>query len=100
MRLIVPEYVFSPPPRRRTAVTAPIPYNHETELNEVLEHCNQVRMAPVPDAASLPDGFTGTLGHFPVYFPEEIAHAAGLLPINVLGGGNKLELKHADARMG
>jgi len=35
-----------------------------------------------------------------VYFPEEIAHAAGLLPINVLGGGNRLELKHADAHMG
>src|ERR1039458_4028573 len=61
---------------------------------------NQVRLAPVPNADALPDGFTGTLGHFPVYFPEEIAHAAGLLPINVLGGGNRLELKHADAHMG
>jgi benzoyl-CoA reductase subunit C len=73
-------------------VTAPIPYNYETELNDVLEHCNQVRMAPVPHADSLPDEFSGTLGHFPVYFPEEIPHAAGLLPVNVLGGGNRLEL--------
>src|SRR5674476_1633061 len=72
----------------------------EAELNAVLEHCNEVRMAPVPDAASLPEGFTGTLGHLPVYFPEEIAHAAGLLPVAVLGGGNRLELKHADAHMG
>ena len=82
------------------AVTANIHYNYEAELNEMLEHCNAVRMAPVPDVDSLPEGFTGTLGHFPVYFPEEIAHAAGLLPLSVLGGGNRLELKHADARMG
>lgn len=74
--------------------------NAEAELNVVLEYCNDVRMGPIPDAGSLPEGFAGTLGHFPVYFPEEIAHAAGLLPVAVLGGGNRLELKHADARMG
>ncbi|HVC11210.1 MAG TPA: 2-hydroxyacyl-CoA dehydratase [Burkholderiales bacterium] len=81
-------------------MTAQIPYDHETELDDVLERCNAVRQAPLPDAGNLPEGFTGMLGHFPVYFPEEIAHAAGLLPVNVLGGGNRLELKHADARMG
>lgn len=81
-------------------MTAHIPYDHETELENVLERCNAARQAPLPDKDSLPEGFSGTLGHFPVYFPEEIAHAAGLLPINVLGGGNRLELKHADARMG
>lgn len=70
------------------------------ELDDILEYCNTLRQSPVPDKASLPEGFTGTLGHFPVYFPEEIAHAAGLLPVNILGGGNKLELKHADAHMG
>ncbi len=74
--------------------------NHEADLDEVLEYCNEIRVAPIPEPESLPEGFTGTLGHFPVYFPEEIAHAAGLLPVNVLGGGNRLELKHADARMG
>lgn len=74
--------------------------NHESVLNEVLEYCNEIRLAPIPEPEALPEGFTGTLGHFPVYFPEEIAHAAGLLPVNVLGGGNRLELKHADARMG
>src|SRR5512138_1493260 len=76
-------------------------YDFENELQLVLERCHAaLRLAPVPDAESLPEGFTGTLGHFPVYFPEEIAHAAGLLPVNVLGGGNRLEMKHADARMG
>ena len=81
-------------------MTAEIPYDPETELDDVLGRCNAVRQAPLPGAANLPEGFTGMLGHFPVYFPEEIAHAAGLLPINILGGGNRLELKHADARMG
>jgi benzoyl-CoA reductase subunit C len=69
-------------------------------LDEILEYCNTLRQAPIPGDDELPEGFTGTLGHFPVYFPEEIAHAVGLLPVNVLGGGNKLELKHADAHMG
>lgn len=70
------------------------------DLDDILEYCNTLRQSPVPDRESLPAGFTGTLGHFPVYFPEEIAHAAGLLPVNILGGGNKLEMKHADAHMG
>ena len=76
------------------------PKDLENELDEILDHCNALRQAPVPDDSSLPDGYTGTLGHFPVYFPEELAHSAGLLPVGILGGGNKLELKHADAHMG
>jgi benzoyl-CoA reductase subunit C len=76
------------------------PKDLESELDEILDHCNALRQASVPDDASLPDGYTGTLGHFPVYFPEELAHSAGLLPVGILGGGNKLELKHADAHMG
>ncbi len=76
------------------------PIGPQGELDALLEHCNDLRQALIPPAEALPEDFTGTLGHFPVYFPEEIAHAAGLLPVNVLGGGNRLELKHADARMG
>jgi len=73
----------------------------EAELQELLERCHAAaRDNTVPAKEALPEGFTGTIGHFPVYFPEEIAHAGGLLPLNILGGGNKLELKHADARMG
>jgi benzoyl-CoA reductase subunit C len=82
-------------------MTSRIAYDHERELELVLERCHAAaNETAAPAADTLPDGFTGTLGHFPVYFPEEIAHAAGLLPINVLGGGNRLEMKHADARMG
>jgi len=70
------------------------------ELDQIFEYCNSLRQAPVPADDQLPEGFVGTIGHFPVYFPEELAHSVGLLPVNILGGGNKLELKLADAHMG
>ena len=38
------------------------------------------------------------LGHFQVYFPEEIAHAAGMLPVKVHGA--PVEGRHAEARFG
>jgi len=40
------------------------------------------------------------LGHFQVYFPEELPHAGGMLPLKVAGGGNKLEARSADAHLG
>lgn len=39
------------------------------------------------------------MGHFQVYFPEEIAHAAGMLPIKILGGGSAVPIRKADARI-
>lgn len=45
-----------------------------------------------------PDG--KVLGHFQVYFPEEIAHAAGMLPIKIMGAGTRIEAKQADSRLG
>ncbi|HCN88013.1 MAG TPA: hypothetical protein DIT28_02390, partial [Oxalobacteraceae bacterium] len=75
--------------------------DREAQLTAILERCHAAALdAGIPDAKDLPEGYSGTLGNFPVYFPDEIAHAAGLLPVNILGGGNKLEMKHADARMG
>ncbi len=38
------------------------------------------------------------VGHFQVYFPEEIAHAAGVLPVKIRGG--QIEPRQADARFG
>lgn len=40
------------------------------------------------------------VGYFPVYTPMEIVHAAGCLPVGIMGAGNKLEIVHADARFG
>jgi benzoyl-CoA reductase subunit C len=40
----------------------------------------------------------GVVGHFQVYFPEEIVHAAGLLPFRVRGA--PVEPLHAESRFG
>jgi len=39
------------------------------------------------------------LGHFQVYFPEELAHAAGVLPIKVAGFDTALQIRQADAHL-
>ncbi len=38
------------------------------------------------------------VGHFQVYFPEEIVHAAGMLPLKIRGG--QVEAVQADSRFG
>jgi benzoyl-CoA reductase subunit C len=38
------------------------------------------------------------VGCYPIYSPVELIHAAGMLPIGVIGGGNRLEIAHADSR--
>ena len=65
-------------------------------LMEVLEHCFELAMR----SEATDDEQPGVIGYFPVYFPEEIVHAAGLRPHALLGGGNKLEVRLADARIG
>jgi len=37
------------------------------------------------------------VGFMPVYVPCEIIHAAGMLPLGILGGGDQLEVIHGDA---
>jgi benzoyl-CoA reductase subunit C len=37
------------------------------------------------------------IGYMPVYVPREIIHAAGMLPVGILGGGDQLEVIHGDA---
>ena len=37
------------------------------------------------------------IGHLPVYVPREIIHAAGMLPVGILGGGDQLDVIHGDA---
>jgi benzoyl-CoA reductase subunit C len=38
------------------------------------------------------------VGCFPVYTPMELIHACGMLPVGIIGGGNQIEIAHADAR--
>ena len=37
------------------------------------------------------------VGHMPIYVPREIIHAAGMLPVGVLGGGDRIEIIRGDA---
>ena len=37
------------------------------------------------------------IGFMPVYVPREIIHAAGMLPLGILGGGADMEVIHGDA---
>ncbi len=37
------------------------------------------------------------VGFLPIYVPEELIHAAGMLPLGIMGGGDALEVIHGDA---
>jgi benzoyl-CoA reductase subunit C len=68
----------------------------EASLTNLLERCYQLAHTEVSPA----DEEEGAIAYFPVYFPEEIVHAYGLRPHALLGGGNRTEVRLADARIG
>lgn len=37
------------------------------------------------------------IGYMPIYIPRELIHAAGMLPLGIMGGGDNLEVIHGDA---
>jgi len=37
------------------------------------------------------------IGYMPVYVPRELVHAAGMLPVGILGGGDQIEVIQGDA---
>jgi benzoyl-CoA reductase subunit C len=37
------------------------------------------------------------VGHMPIYVPREVIHAAGVLPVGIVGGGDRLEIIRGDA---
>ncbi|HVO34874.1 MAG TPA: 2-hydroxyacyl-CoA dehydratase [Gemmatimonadales bacterium] len=68
-------------------------------LDEVLKHCAELlEDERYPSVARWRAAGGKVAGHFQVYFPEEIAHAAGLLPFKVRGG--PVEAMQADSRFG
>jgi benzoyl-CoA reductase subunit C len=68
-------------------------------LEEVLRHCRELVEDPeFPTVKRWREGGGKVAGHFQVYFPEEIAHAAGLLPVKVRGA--TVETTRADAHFG
>ncbi|MCC7059316.1 MAG: benzoyl-CoA reductase subunit C [Burkholderiaceae bacterium] len=69
-------------------------------VNEIVERCqalfedldfNAVKQwkAAVPGRKAI--------GYMPIYVPRELVHAAGMLPVGILGGGDGLEVIQGDA---
>lgn len=56
--------------------------------------------APLDRVAEWKAGHPGSkvIGCYPVYTPVEIIHAGGMLPVGIIGGGNRLEIAYADSR--
>jgi benzoyl-CoA reductase subunit C len=80
-----------------TLVTFPEAHNRPAEA--VLAACRDLLEDDTyPTVARWREAGGMVAGHFQVYFPEEIAHAAGMLPFKVRGG--PVEPKHADSRFG
>jgi benzoyl-CoA reductase subunit C len=68
-------------------------------LDEVLEVCRSlVTDTELPTVRRWREMGGRVLGHFQVYFPEELADAAGVLPVKLRGA--QLEPRHADSRFG
>ena len=72
------------------------------KMDAIFEHCRQLIAEPLGSAAdrwkaSRPD-HSRAVAVYPVWAPAELIHAAGMLPLALLGGGTSVELTHADAR--
>ena len=69
-------------------------------LDEIVEHCQQLYDdLDFSCVKRWKEGGNGrkAIGHMPVYVPREIIHAAGMLPVGILGGGDQLDVIHGDA---
>ncbi len=70
-------------------------------LEEVLRLAREVVSDPTyPTARAWSRSGGLAVGSFPVYTPQEIVHAMGMLPVSLHGGGENLEINHADAALG
>ncbi len=68
-------------------------------LNEVLSMCRDVvEDTTFPTVQRWRAAGGKVLGHFQVYFPEELAHAAGMLSVKMRG--SQVERKNADSHFG
>jgi benzoyl-CoA reductase subunit C len=72
---------------------------HDKPLDEALSDLRDVlEDADYPTVKRWREAGGQVLGHFQVYFPEEIAHAAGMLPLKIRGA--QIEARLAEARFG
>jgi benzoyl-CoA reductase subunit C len=72
-----------------------------TAADAVLEHCRGLLAEPLGSVATrwkAAHPGRPAVAVYPVWAPAELIHAAGMLPLGLLGGGASVELTHADAR--
>jgi benzoyl-CoA reductase subunit C len=70
-------------------------------MEDLVRLAHEVLLDPTyPTARAAARGGARPVGCFPVYTPQELLHAAGLLPIALHGGGESIEISHADAPLG
>ena len=68
-------------------------------LDEVLYECRELlEDTTFPTVRRWRESGGKVVGHFQVYFPEEIVHAAGILPFKICGA--QIETVQADSRFG
>lgn len=71
----------------------------EQPLEDLLQLCRElVEDATFPTVRRWRQAGGKVVGHFQVYFPEEIVHAAGMLPLKIRGA--PVEAVQADSRFG
>jgi len=72
-----------------------------SSFDQTIEQCvDAIESLDFADASAWKSAAAGRalVGCFPVYSPVELYHAAGALPVGLVGGGNRLEISHADSR--
>ena len=79
-------------------VTVLEPYDHKPADAVLADLREMVEDAEFPTVHRWRANGGRVVGHFQVYFPEEIAHAAGLLPVKVHGA--PVEARQSEARFG
>lgn len=71
----------------------------DRSLEGILAECRELAEdADFPTVRRWREAGGKVVGHFQVYFPEEIAHAAGVLPLKIRGA--PVEPTHSDSRFG
>jgi benzoyl-CoA reductase subunit C len=82
-----------------TAVEPLLDIDLDVPLSELIAGCRDVvEDIEFPTVRRWRERGGRVLGHFQVYFPEELAHAAGMLPVKVRGA--QVERREADSRFG
>ncbi len=74
--------------------------NQPRPVNAIVEQCQalfeDLHFNAVKDWKAAVPG-RKAIGYMPVYVPRELIHAAGMLPVGILGGGDSLEVIQGDA---